>query len=210
MKNATQSSKGSLRSHALMLSITASLMAGAAKAQSLEIGGELAYGGTGCPDGSVSLVTNPENPALVSIALNSFKLEAGGSTGKSIDRKACGLTIPLRVPQGFRVALVPPKVSGRLRISKSATARLSLEAFIAGSSGNVLTKTIKGPVNAPLVFDPNPTSDKLDWSSCGKDVNLRANLSLLLMASSSRRSTAVINRLGGDNGLLEIVLEKCE
>ena len=191
------------------LTVLTLLMAASANAQSLEVG-ELAYGGTGCPDGSIILIANPIDPFSLSIVFDSVRVEAGGTTGKTLDRKACSLTIPLRVPPGYRVALLPPKVEGFLSLSKKGTARFAMETFYAGSHGPKLTKTYSGRTLRPILIEPTVAADKLDWSPCGEDVNLRANLSLLVTTTTaSRRALGTIERLGDSDGLFQIAWERC-
>ena len=178
-----------------------------ANAQSLEVG-EIAYGGTGCPDGSILLIANPLDPSTATLALDAFKVEAGGTTGKTVDRKACSLAIPLKVPAGYSVALLPPKVEGFLALSRKGTARFAMEVFYAGSHGPKTTKTYSGRTLRQILIEPTPSDDQLDWSPCGEDVILRANLSLMVTASS-RRALGTLERLGQNDGLFQIAWKEC-
>ena len=56
------------------------------------------YGGSGCPGGSASVTLSPDGKSLTLI-FDQFIVEAGGPTGKRIDRKNCDIAIPVHVPQ---------------------------------------------------------------------------------------------------------------
>src|SRR4051812_46592540 len=63
------------------------------------------YNGTGCPLGTVSAQLSPDAQSL-SIMFGSFVAEAGGMSGRTVDRKACNIAIPVHVPQGYSVSLI--------------------------------------------------------------------------------------------------------
>ncbi|NDG85880.1 MAG: DUF4360 domain-containing protein, partial [Proteobacteria bacterium] len=63
------------------------------------------YQGTGCPLGTVSAQLSPDARSL-SILFGQFQAEAGGMTGKTVDRKACNVAIPVNVPGGYSVSVI--------------------------------------------------------------------------------------------------------
>jgi hypothetical protein len=77
--------------------------------------GEPGYGGTGCPDGTVSVTLSPDQKSL-SLLFDQYQVEVGGDTGKSFDRKSCNIAIPVHVPQGLSV-LDPEDRLSRLQSS---------------------------------------------------------------------------------------------
>ena len=66
--------------------------------------GEPAYGGTGCPSGTASVTLSPDASSL-SLLFDTYTVEAGGNTGKRVDRKGCNIAIPVHVPQGYSVSV---------------------------------------------------------------------------------------------------------
>ena len=90
---------------ALALTIVASATLGVATASAQGITlGEPSYGGTGCPAGSVGVSLSPDATSL-SLLFDTYVVEAGGTTGRSFDRKACNVAIPVSVPQGYSVTI---------------------------------------------------------------------------------------------------------
>jgi hypothetical protein len=62
--------------------------------------GKPGYGGTGCPEGTVSATLSPDAKSL-SLLFDHYQISVGGATGKSFDRKSCNIAIPVHVPQGM-------------------------------------------------------------------------------------------------------------
>ena len=60
------------------------------------------YNGTGCPLGTVSATLTADAQSL-SLLFGAFQVESGGNTGRTVDRKACNIAIPVQVPQGLSV-----------------------------------------------------------------------------------------------------------
>ena len=60
------------------------------------------FGGSGCPAGSVSATLSPDAKSL-SLLFDEYVVSAGGTTGRSFDRKTCNVAIPVHVPQGESV-----------------------------------------------------------------------------------------------------------
>src|SRR5687768_7847017 len=73
--------------------------------------GTPSYGGPGCPAGSASVSLSPDEDAI-SILFDQFIVEAGGVTGKRVDRKSCNLSLPVHIPQGYSVAIIQTDYRG--------------------------------------------------------------------------------------------------
>ena len=58
------------------------------------------YGGTGCPQGTTSVVLSPDAMAL-SVLYDDFLVSVGGSTGLTQDMRNCEVRVRLRVPPGW-------------------------------------------------------------------------------------------------------------
>lgn len=63
------------------------------------------YGGTGCPEGTVSATLSPDTKSL-SLLFDQYQISVGDTTGKSLDHKSCNIAIPVHVPQGMRVSVL--------------------------------------------------------------------------------------------------------
>ena len=92
--------------------------------------GEPGYGGTGCPDGTVSVTLSPDQKAL-SLLFDQYQVEVGGETGKSFDRKSCNIAIPVHVPQGLSVSILKIDFRGFNHLPASATQSLHDQSKVA-------------------------------------------------------------------------------
>jgi hypothetical protein len=147
--------------------------------------GQPAYGGSGCPGGSASVTLSPDQSAL-SILFDSFLAEAGSTTGRTVDRKSCNISIPVRVPNGYSVAIFQVDYRGfNLIPAAGAYTRLDTEYFWAGSRGPHFAKVYSGPMADNYTQSDGLVAQTLVWTPCGASVNLRVNSSI--MAQTNRR-----------------------
>jgi len=154
--------------------------------------GKPAYGGPGCPAGSASSVLSADRTAL-SIYFTRFSVEAGGSTGHSLTRKACSLAIPVQVPSGLSVSVLQVDYAGYNQLPVGTSSQFNVEYFFAGGTGPKFTRSFKGPQSGRFTINNALTARSVVWSACGAAVNLRVNASLLV-TSPGGRATAAINR----------------
>lgn len=153
------------------------------------------YGGSGCPAGTASLTLSPSGESAA-VLLDEFSLEMGGAGTPLMDRKSCDLAIPIHVPEGYSVALNQAAYVGYLDLPRGGNARLSIEHFFAGARGPRLATTFQGPKNQEFTLVGPPSGAATVWSSCGQDVILRVNASLIVETNAAReKAKAAIERL---------------
>jgi hypothetical protein len=136
-----------------------------------------AYGGTGCPNGTASVSLSPDETEL-SILFDQYSTEAGGVTGKMIDRKSCNISVPVAVPQGYSVAIFQVDYRGFIAVPAGGLSDFTAEYFWAGSRGPTVRRTFYGPQNQNFTLGDKLIASTLVWSACGDSVNLRVNTSL--------------------------------
>ena len=141
--------------------------------------GDPRVGGSGCPSGTTSVTLSPDAQEL-SILFDEYISEAGGETGKRIDRKTCNLTVPVHVPQGFSVSIIKVDYRGFAYIPRGGRGRFNVEYFFAGMRGPRARKTFRGGFDDDYFLTNNLTARTLVWSRCGDDVNLRINTSMFV------------------------------
>lgn len=143
-----------------------------------------AYGGTGCPAGTASAVLSPDQKTL-SVLFDQYQAEAGGVTGRTLDRKACNLAIPVHVPQGFSISVFQIDYRGFAALPPAGRARFNVEYFFAGSAGPRSSKSVVGPTNQDYALTDILGAAALVWSPCGADTNLRINSNLMVQTNSA-------------------------
>lgn len=158
------------------------LMSANAMAGGLELGAP-SYGGTGCPAGSASVSVSPDQSA-VSVLFDQFLAEAGRTTGRRIDRKSCNLSIPVRVPQGYSVAVFQIDYRGFNAVPRGGYNRFDSEYFWAGARGPRISRTFAGPLNDNFTVTDDLLATALVWTPCGASTNLRVNASMMAQSNS--------------------------
>ena len=148
--------------------------------------GKPSYGGPGCPTGTASVLAGNDS---ISIRFDRYQVAAGGPSGKSFDRKACSLSIPVTVPAGKSVAVIAVSYAGYNRLPAGASSQFSIEQFLAGGTGPVFSRSFKGPQTGRFTASSDAA---LVWSACGGGVTLRTNSSLLVRASGGQAASASI------------------
>lgn len=143
------------------------------------------YGGTGCPAGSAAVAISPDAQAL-SILFDSFVVEAGGFTGKSMDRKTCNIAVPVHVPQGYSVSIFQIDYRGFNSLPYGAYSRFNVEYFFAGSRGPDYERTFNGRIESDYLIRNAISASAVAWSRCGESVILRANTGMLVRTNSRR------------------------
>ncbi|HEY8270824.1 MAG TPA: DUF4360 domain-containing protein [Pseudobdellovibrionaceae bacterium] len=162
-----------------------------AEAQSGLTLGQPAYGGTGCPGGSASVTLSPDQTAL-SILFDSYVAEAGATTGKTLDRKSCNISVPVQVPNGYSVAIFQVDYRGfNLIPAAGAYTRLDTEYFWAGVRGPRFARVYSGPTASNYTQSDGLVAQTLVWTPCGASVNLRVNSSVLAQTNRNQDQTMI-------------------
>lgn len=141
------------------------------------------YMGTGCPLGTVSATLSPDAQSL-SIMFGSFQAIAGGSSGLTVDRKACNIAIPVRVPQGYSVSVMKIDYRGYRRLPMYGSATFDVEYYFAGQNGPAYHKNFTGAEDGNFTLNNQLVATSQVWSDCGADVNLRTNTSIAVQTNS--------------------------
>ena len=66
----------------------------------------------------------------LTVKFSQYQVAAGGSTGKSFDRKACSLSIPVTVPAGYSVAVVAVDFAGYTNMARGLGAMLGFKLLL--------------------------------------------------------------------------------
>jgi len=150
------------------------------------------FGGSGCPAGTVSATLSPDQKAL-SLLFDQYQVAAGGTSGKSFDRKSCNVAIPVHVPQGLSVSVLAVDYRGFNHLPPGAASQFNVEYFFAGGRGPAFRKTFTGPIDSDYTITNNIVAEALVWSGCGADVNLRTNSSMRVSTSRNAEAMATVD-----------------
>ncbi len=148
--------------------------------------GDPEYGGTGCPAGSAAVAISPDAKAL-SILFDSFVVEAGGNTGKTMERKTCNIAVPVHVPQGYSVSIFQIDYRGFNSLPYGAYSRFNVEYFFAGTQGPGYEKQFNGRLEEDYLIRNSLVASAVVWSDCGSSVILRANTGMLVRTNAQQQ-----------------------
>jgi len=174
----------------LALPVLAPSLAAAQDAPPITLG-EPTYGGSGCPAGTASALLGP-NATAVAMVFSDYAAAAGGPGGPSFDRVSCNISIPVAVPDGYSLAVLPMDFLGRHDLPEGAASTLSVEYFMAGGRGPAFETEAEGPLSADFLDHHDLAEDDLAWSACGADVLLRINSALRTSAAGDAAATSRI------------------
>lgn len=168
------------------------------------------YGGTGCPDGSVSATLSPDAKSL-SLLFDQYQVAVGGKTGKTFDRKSCNIAIPVHVPQGLSVSVLKIDFRGFNHLPASATSQFNVEYFFAGTRGPAFQQKFRGVLDEDYLINNQLTAQAITWSACGADVNLRTNSSMRVKTVANKEAMASIDSQDINAGIIyQLQWRTCE
>jgi hypothetical protein len=171
--------------------------------------GKPGYGGTGCPEGTVSATLSPDAKSL-SLLFDQYQISVGGTTGKSFDRKSCNIAIPVHVPQGMSVSVLKIDYRGFNRLPAAATSQFNVEYFFAGTRGPAFQRTFRGALEEDYLINNELVAESMVWSGCGADVNLRTNSSMRVKTVANKEALTSIDSQDVNAGIVyQLQWKKC-
>ncbi len=148
------------------------------------------YGGNGCPQGSASAILSPDSKTLT-VLFDQYSAEAGKTSGRKLDRKACNLAIPVHIPQGLSISILSIDYRGFNSLPSGGVSEMNVEYFFAGSRGPQYRKRFYGPVSSDYLLNNTLAAGAIVWSACGADTILRANTSVVATTNRSNEQTII-------------------
>jgi hypothetical protein len=153
--------------------------------------GQIAYGGSGCKDGSIRLEAGRgRDHGNLILQMSDYFVS---TDGRQIARAACSLTIPIQVPEGFALVMPPMLLKGYAKLRGGDQAKLNTEIFVAGQRGEKQITEIESSNDGSFVAIA--TNGNSFTAPCGSDVNLRLNTSVLLNGQYNSGSYVQVDKL---------------
>lgn len=145
---------------------------------------EVEYVGTGCPQGSAAVAVSASTSELLMLFKDHM---ARTSSGVQTDYKSCNLTVRLRIPAGYTIAVSGFEYRGFAYLPAGAEGLLHAEYFGAGSAG-LYTYTTSFPSRFLGDWTKVDLVDEPVWSLCGGDIVAYANIGTAIRKSSASSS----------------------
>jgi hypothetical protein len=111
------------------------------------------YGGTGCPQGTVSSQFSDDRTTMTLI-FDSYIASIGPSIAVTEQRKNCQLNVHLTYPGGFQYSVLSADYRGYAAIQKGVTGTLKSTYYFSGQTDQVRWTSSSPPLSrATLVAD---------------------------------------------------------
>lgn len=160
-------------------------------------------GGTGCEKGSARIEFDQEKN-IAQVGFSSYRLD---SDGHNLERKACTVALPLRVPAGKRVKVSLLDANLVMNLTQGARAYVKTESYLSGSAQPVairrFTTTDEALQGRALIRRTEVLS-----SECGKSAVV--NVATALRLDPHEKATNQNDLLQIQDLRLYLTLENCE
>ncbi|KAJ3409932.1 hypothetical protein HDV05_004154 [Chytridiales sp. JEL 0842] len=140
----------------------------------------LTYGGSGCPQGTVSRNFNADKTAFTLI-FDEYVASIGAGVPLTDSRKNCQLNIGLRVPQGWQYSIATIDYRGYMDLDGGVKGTQSAIYYFQGEVAEARKETdFWGPRTESYTIRDSFGLQSLVWSPCGAaaNVNIKSAISL--------------------------------
>ncbi|KAF6751324.1 hypothetical protein DFP72DRAFT_816720 [Ephemerocybe angulata] len=149
--------------------------------------------GTGCPPGSTYYALSADKTA-VTVTFSEFYAEAGPGISISKNRKACQLTLGVKVPSGFTFGVASVDYRGYYQLDSKVTASQSSLYYF---QGQIVQSNARSDLKGPIDGKSYTYRDQFDLVStnlapCGVDTVLNINSDVRVSNSANTKGAGYI------------------
>lgn len=145
----------------------------------------ITYGGTGCPQGTVSK-TISEDRTVFTLIFDAYVASYGPSVPVTENRKSCQLNVNLKVPMGWSYSVGTVDYRGYAQLPSGSKANLTAPvSLISQGKATVFSKSITGPVNGDSDLRLDVAADTIQWSSCTTPAPLTINTDIAIVSDGA-------------------------
>merc|ERR1711933_4121 len=151
--------------------------------------GEPTMFGSGCPEGSVQIITSFDGQT-VTVLFSQYSAQTSGENTR--DRASCNLAIPVDVEPGYSVGVFSVDYRGYTNVppESESYSKFSAEYFFAGVGGPKEKRTYENYSGEFSIVDNIYGS--VIYSECDPSVIFRINTSIVASKESSQSSDVLI------------------
>ena len=136
------------------------------------------YGGSGCPQGTMSTSLSPDGKTM-SLIFDNFIVTAGDNTHRKFTQKNCIINIPITIAAGYQLALLKMDYRGYNQLACGAQSTLKMAYQMEGHKTNEYKKIFYGKIEGDnYLIQHYINSSKIQWSQCSKKVNFKTFINL--------------------------------
>merc|ERR1711862_254978 len=141
--------------------------------------GESTYFGSGCPDGSVEIVTSTDGQK-VSVLFSQYIAETSSDEKRS--RFICNLAVPVDVKAGYSIGIYQVDYRGFVDVpdvTGKEKAKFTAEYFFAGVQGPTQSKSFPAGFSDDFFLSDDVMVASVVYSECGASTIFRINTSIM-------------------------------
>ncbi|CAO2649870.1 Nn.00g011620.m01.CDS01 [Neocucurbitaria sp. VM-36] len=171
----------------------------------------VSYGGTGCPQGTMSSQISADR-SVVTLIFDSYIASIGPGIAVTEQRKNCQLNVDLEYPGGFQYSILSADYRGYAAIQKGISGTLKSTYYFSGQTAQTSTEYgFTGPVNGDYLKHDEADSTSIVWSPCGATGMLNIN-SQVRLTSTNTSATGLLTTDSTDLKFTQVVYvqwQKC-
>ncbi|CAI6334689.1 unnamed protein product [Periconia digitata] len=146
------------------------------------------YGGTGCPQGTLSAQLSDDR-TTVTLIFDTYIASIGPTVAVTENRKNCQLNVNIKYPGGFQYSVLSADYRGYAAIQKGVEGLLKSTYYFSGQTQQSITEySFVGPVTGDYLKSDKADSTSTVWSPCGANGLLNINSQVRLTASNASAS----------------------
>ena len=144
--------------------------------------GDISYGGSGCPQFTVSKMMSPDGKAFT-LLFDQFIAEVGPMAPITASRKACQITVPLQFPAGWTYAISSFDYRGFAELDPGVSGTQTATYYFMGESRQGQSRSmLYGPTNQDYHFHDDIAVAAMVWEPCGRQLPLNIKADVRLMS----------------------------
>ncbi|KAE9373985.1 hypothetical protein N431DRAFT_404437 [Stipitochalara longipes BDJ] len=166
--------------------------------------GDISYGGSGCPQGSLSFVYTISDTRGVAV-FNGYSASVGSNISVRENRKNCQISLNIGYPSGTQYSPVSVGYSGYANLDNGVQGLHQTTYYFTGSSDQVSTNhTFAGPTSTAYSYEEaiDPTGTVI-WSPCNSSTPLNINNQVRLTKDSNSDGNGALY----DSGIVDLTLQ---
>jgi hypothetical protein len=166
--------------------------------------GQLSYGGTGCPAGTMRVAFSPDFLSF-SVLFDQFVVSSDGAKGKP-NVGDCDAVIPITIPAGMRMQITSVDLRGFAAVPQQGHGQLRSIFNFEGAHGAGDRIVLHFDFQGPEADDYLVTSDNMrtngdipatESSSCGGQANLRMSTELRIQSHANNPASLTLDSVDG-------------
>jgi hypothetical protein len=146
----------------------------------------ISYGGSGCPQGSVSEYLSASGDSL-SLLLDQFVAEVGSGVSPMSARVNCKLSINAAVPPGWSYSIRSVEYRGFHNLERGVSAVHNTAYYFQGmATAQRVSSTFVGPLSADFAIRDSFSAHGANWSPCNINRSIVIDIQTQLRTSDRR------------------------